>query len=366
METTRGLRPTLAEVIRLAVVVAFMAGAYVLGDDIADALDRTDEVEGIRLFAAIGGALVGYLVGGVGGRLVLRSVDEASDRIESVDAPVLIASGMGATLAAVFGMILFAPVLVLPGRAVTVPVAIAVVLVLVYAGGRVGATRAGELSRFVGVRGRVEVTTPSRGAGTRIVDTSALIDGRLVDIARCGFLTGTLVVPQFVLDEVQGLADAEDVRRRTLGRRGLDTLRTLQDDGIVPVEVTLDDARDVATVDGKLAWLCRTRGASLVTTDANLASVTEVGGVRVLNVHALAEAVRPPATPGDRFTVRIVKPGTESGQGVGYLDDGTMVVVERAEDQVGVEVDVDVTSVMTSRRGRMLFATRSDDAGPGA
>lgn len=351
------------ETFRMGVVLGLTAAGFTTGDEIADVLGRQD-VEAVRLVASILGALVGYLTGGIVGRLSVRRVDLAQRRIEAIEAPVLIAGILGATIGSLFGGILFLPVLVLPGRMITIPLAMAVVLVLVYGGARIGATRGGELARYLGVRGRVEVRTPSRGIGTRLVDTSALVDGRLVEVARCGFLDGTLVVTRFVLDEVQGLADAQDPRKRALGIRALDIVRTLQEDGIVVVEVTDEDPPDVGTVDGKLAAICRRRGASLVTTDANLAQAAEVSGIRVLNVNALAEAVRPPAVPGDRLEVRLIRSGTEPDQAVGFLDDGTMVVVERAADRIGVAVEVDVTSIVTNRRGRMLFAVPSDERSP--
>lgn len=351
------------ELFRMAVVLGLTAFGFAIGDDVASAVGA-EEVEPVRLVASVLGALIGYIVGGVVGRMGVRRVDLAQQRIEAIEAPVLISGILGATIAAVFGVIVFVPIMLLPGRIVTVPLGLALLLIMVYAGVRIGAARGGELARYLGVRGRVEVRSPSRGSGTRLIDSSSLIDGRLVDVARCGFLDGILVVPRFVLEEVQALADAEDPRKRALGIRGLDTVRTLQDEGIVPVEVTDQDPPDVATVDGKLAALCRSRGASLVTTDANLAQVAEVSGVRVLNVNALAEAVRPPAVPGDRLLVRVLKSGTEPEQGVGYLDDGTMVVVERAADLQGEQVTVDVTSIVTNRRGRMLFAVRAEEREP--
>lgn len=351
------------EFVRLAVVLALTAAGFALGDDIADLIGRAD-TEATRLVASVLGALLGYLVGGALGRGSLRRVDAAQQRVEAIDAPVLVAGVLGAILCGAFGVVLFSPVLVLPARTVTIPIAIAALVLLVYAGARLGATRGGDLARYLGVRGRVEVRTPSRGIGTRVVDSSALIDGRIVDVARCGFLDGTLVVPQFVLEEVQGLADSRTPHQRAVGVRGLDAVRVLQEDGLVAVEVTDEDPVDVETVDGKLTAICRRRHAPLVTTDANLAQVAEISGIRVLNVNALADAVRPPAVPGDRLQVRVLRTGTEPGQGVGYLEDGTMVVIERAAEHVHDEVTVDVTSIVTNRRGRMLFAVVAGEATP--
>lgn len=350
------------EVVRLGIVVLLTAAGFALGPALDDLVGRSAPTE-TRLLTSVLGALVGYLLGGVAGRGVVRSVDVAQERLQRVDAGVLIAAVIGATLGALLGIAVLAPVLVLPGRSVTVPAAFVATISLAYAGGRLGAARGGDLSRYVGVRGRLQVTSPSRGGGTKLVDTSALIDSRLVDVARAGFLEGTLVVPRFVLHEMQAMADVEDRRRRSAAKRGLDALQVLQDEHLVAVEITDDDVPGVAEVDAKLAALCRARNAALLTVDGNLARVAEIGGVRVLNLHALADALRPPVVPGDRVRLQVIKPGTEPGQAVGYLSDGTMVVVERAAPRIGAEVEADVTSIMSTRQGRMLFAALAEDGG---
>ena len=205
------------EAFRMAVVLGLTAVGFTFGDEIAAAAG-VDDVEAVRLLASVLGALVGYILGGVIGRLGVRRVDLAQERLEAIEAPVLVAALLGGTLAGLATAVVLSPILLLPGRAITVPFALAVLLLLVYAGVRIGATRGGDLARYLGVRGRVEVRSPSRGAGTRLLDSSALIDGRLVDVARCGFLDGTLVVPQFVLEEVQGLADAQEHPQARPGR----------------------------------------------------------------------------------------------------------------------------------------------------
>lgn len=322
----------------------------------APALVRGVDPESARLVGALLGALFGYLIGGGAGRAALHGVDEVQERATRVDAPVLIAAGLGATVTTVVAGVLVTPLLFVPNRGIAIPLALVVVLLASYAGAKIGATRGGDLSRFVGVRGRVEVSSPARGGGVKVVDTSALADGRMPQVARAGFLEGTLVVPEFVLSELHGLADSEDRRKRDAGRRGLDSVRALQDEGAVVVEVSQDDVPRVAEVDGKLAVLASQRGASLLTTDSGLARVAEVAGTRVLNLHELAEAVRPPARPGDTLRIQLVKEGTEAGQGVGYLTDGSMVVVEHAGDSVGEWLAVEVTSITQTSRGRMLFA----------
>lgn len=343
------------ELVRLLVVLLLTAVGYALGPAAASAFEA-DPVTA-RLVTSVLGSLIGYVLGGVTGRGLVTGVDRAEERLRRVEAAVLIAAILGATFAGVLGLLLLGPVLVLPARTITVPIAVAIVGVLVYVGARLGAARGGDLLRFVGARGRIHVTSPSRGEGVKLVDSSTLIDGRLLEVVRAGFVQGTLVVPRFVVDEMQGLADSQDARRRNAGRRGLDALRMLQDEQMVAVEVTDDDAPAFQDVDAKLAALARERNAALLTVDSNLARAAEVGGARVLNLHVLAEALRPPVIPGERITLRIVKPGTEQAQGVGYLPDGTMVVVERAAPLVGDTVVAEVTSLLQTRNGRMVFAT---------
>jgi len=353
------VRPTrggyaFVEILRLIIVILLTAGGFAIGPTIAPRFDT--EPETTRLVCSVLGALLGYLLGGVIGRSVVRGVASAEERMARVDATELVTALIGSTLMALFGMAVLWPVLLLPNKEFTVPFAMAVLASLMYAGGRFGAARGGDFLRFLGVRGRIEVSSPSKGQGAKIVDTSALIDGRLAEVARAGFLEGTLVIPRFVLVELQGIADAEDPRRRNAGRRGLDTLRVLQEDRVVAIEVTDDEAPLVADVDGKLAAIARERNAHLITVDSNLARVAEISGVQVLNLHALADSLRPPVSPGERLTVVISKVGREAGQGVGYLPDGTMVVVERAAPSVGASVTAEVTSLMQTRNGRMVFA----------
>ena len=305
------------------------------------------------------GAAFGYLGGGVFGRFAVGQIDAAERRLSSVPAGVLLAAAVGgfAGLALAFGITW--PVLLLGGKAITLPIAAIVIAVLAGAGVRLGAARGGDLLRFMGASGRLP--TPSRGSGSayKVVDTSALIDGRLLHVCRSGFVEGTLMVPQAVCFELQGLADSGDEERRRRGRRGLDVLAALQRSAGVALEVVADDVPEVRDVDAKLLAMARERGAALVTVDGNLARVAEVQGVRVLNLHALAEDLRPPVAPGDRLAVTIVRSGREPGQGVGFMEDGTMVVVEGARGDRGRTVDAVVTSILSNPNGRMVFATRA-------
>jgi uncharacterized protein YacL len=200
-------------------------------------------------------------------------------------------------------------------------------------------------------------TGEGEGAIPRIVvDTSAIIDGRIADIADSGFLFGILEVPRFVLDEVQRLADSSDSMRRTRGRRGLEILARMRKSGTTPVVVIDEDVPGVAEVDSKLVALAKRHGRAVLTNDLNLNRIADLQGVRVLNVNSLANAVKPALLPGEDLRVRVIQPGKDAGQGVGYLDDGTMVVVEGGAKSIDSELDVTVTRVLQTVAGRMVFA----------
>ncbi len=188
-----------------------------------------------------------------------------------------------------------------------------------------------------------------------LVDTSVIIDGRIVDIARAGFAPGKLLVPRFVLAELQLIADSGDAMKRGRGRRGLEMLHTMRQSG-VDMEIIEDDFSDIKEVDAKLVRLARQLGCNVLTTDYNLNRVASIEGVRVLNINELANAVRPVVIPGERMRTKIVQPGKEKNQGVGYLADGTMIVVDSGDRLLGQEVEVEITRVFQTVAGKMLFA----------
>lgn len=189
-----------------------------------------------------------------------------------------------------------------------------------------------------------------------LLDTSAIIDGRIADISQTGFISGTLVVPRFVLNELQKIADSADTMRRARGRRGLEMLNRLQKDATVPIEITDSDVEDVAEVDGKLVKMARSLHCPIITNDFNLNRVAELQGVKVLNINELANAVKPVLLPGEDILIKIIQEGKELGQGVGYLDDGTMIVVEGGRQYMGMTIEVTVTRVLQTVAGRMIFA----------
>jgi uncharacterized protein YacL len=199
------------------------------------------------------------------------------------------------------------------------------------------------------------------GRPTKLVDTSSLIDGRIADLATTGFIDGPLVIPEFVLREMQQIADASDPRKRTRGKRGFDVVQRLQRLPGLAVEVDPADVPGVTEVDEKLLALARARGAKIVTTDYNLNKRAELTGVVVLNVNDLANALKPAAVAGEAMRVHVLREGKESGQGVAYLDDGTMVVVDQGKRWIGQTVDVAVTSVLQTSAGRIIFTRLRDD-----
>ena len=193
-----------------------------------------------------------------------------------------------------------------------------------------------------------------------MLDTSAIVDGRITDITKAGFLEGTLLVPRFVLNELQQIADSADALKRNRGRRGLDVLHNLRNDPGIQIS---DKDYDEVGVDGKLIKLSQEINGALITTDFNLNKVASVQGVRVLNINELANAVKQVVLPGETLEVSILKEGKESGQGIAYLDDGTMIVVEDGRKHIGELAQIEVTSVIQTVAGKMIFGRTRRDRG---
>nr|MBO2504998.1 PIN domain nuclease [Bacilli bacterium] len=241
-------------------------------------------------------------------------------------------------------------------------------IILGYLGFRVGFKKRDELSQLftksgVGAKKKAgEAGQPgSEKTLYKLLDTSVIIDGRIADIATTGFIEGVLVVPQFVLTELQHIADSSDTLKRTRGRRGLDMLKKLQDGKSVNVIISEEDFDDIQEVDLKLVRLAKKMGAKILTNDFNLNKVCELHHVQVLNINELANAVKPVVIPGEDMQVVVIKDGKEQNQGVAYLDDGTMIVVEGGRNYIGQAITVTVTSVLQTSAGRMIFAKPKDE-----
>lgn len=231
-------------------------------------------------------------------------------------------------------------------------VQIVCLLLFVYFGAATGAAK-GELLNLgaLGVFGAEQETRSSH----KILDTSVIIDGRIADIAETGFIDGVLVIPQFVLQELQMVADSQDSMKRTRGRRGLDVLQRIQKMTNVQVKIAEEDFPQVREVDMKLIELARLFSCKIVTNDFNLNKVAHVRGVEVLNINELTNSLKPVVLPGELMRVFILKEGKEYNQGVAYLDDGTMVVVDNARRMISKTVDISVTSVLQTTAGKMIF-----------
>ncbi|MEW6045308.1 MAG: PIN domain-containing protein [Bacillota bacterium] len=240
-----------------------------------------------------------------------------------------------------------------------------------YVGMMVGVRKREELSGAFLLRRRPRAEAGAEQAGAAsgevvrpvLLDTSAIIDGRIGDVCRTGFVEGTLVVPSFVIQELQRVADSSDPVRRNRGRRGLDMLSRLQKEPRVRVEIV--EANGRGDVDLRLIKLAQRMGARVVTSDFNLNKVASLHGVSVLNVNELANALKPVVLPGEEMSVQLIRDGKEQGQGVGYLDDGTMIVVDGGRKYIGETVDVTVTSVLQTAAGRLIFARPKADGRPG-
>ncbi len=279
-------------------------------------------------------------------------------RLASIPTYVFVAAIAGFAIALLMSALLAVPLSMLPGHwGDFTPLVVS--LFLSFIGISIMVMRGRELFQMFGI------VLPERGAGMGrgvsrngqvIVDTSAIIDGRIADISQTGFIPGALIIPRFVLDELQHIADSYDAVRRNRGRRGLEMLAKLQKESGVSVEITEMDVKDVREVDSKLVRLAKIFGCAIVTNDFNLNRVAELQGVQVLNVNELANAVRPVVLPGEEMAVRIIQEGKEFGQGVGFLDDGTMIVVEGGRRYINNRIDVVVTRVLQTAAGRMIFA----------
>jgi uncharacterized protein YacL len=194
----------------------------------------------------------------------------------------------------------------------------------------------------------------------KVLDTSVIIDGRIFDICQTGFVEGTLIIPNFVLEELRHIADSSDSLKRNRGRRGLDILNRIQKELSIDVQIWEKDFPDLSEVDTKLLKLAQTINGKVITNDYNLNKVAEFQGVPVLNINELANAIKPVVLPGEEMQIQIIKDGKESGQGIAYLDDGTMIVVEGGRKFIGETIDVTVTSVLQTAAGRMIFAKQKE------
>lgn len=286
----------------------------------------------------------------IGGAIVLFEV-----RVKKITLKRLIGSALGSVFG-ILGAFLMSLVLsrALPNNTDTVPfVQLGLLLWMTYVGLIVGANK-GDMLNLAALGGLFGGEKTPRQSH-KILDTSVIIDGRIADIAETGFLDGTLVIPQFVLRELQLVADSADSMKRNRGRRGLDILQKIQKMAELNVQIVEEDFPNVREVDMKLIELAKVFDCKIVTNDFNLNKVAQLHGVHVLNINELANALKPIVLPGEAMRVFILKEGKEYNQGVAYLDDGTMVVVDNAKKMISKTIDISVTSVLQTTAGKMIF-----------
>jgi uncharacterized protein YacL len=329
-------------------------------------LARAAATEQIALYATVF-ALVGALIGLVATPwITTRPVGALRNRIRQMPAHQLVAGIFGLTLGLVVALLITYPLSLLP-EPYRYILPLVVAILFSYLGIAVMVTRQQDILHLLEGSRLLRSGEPAASLGRReeryvLLDTSVIIDGRIADVSQTGFISGTLLVPRFVLNELQHIADSSDMLRRNRGRRGLDILNRLQKDSLTPVRITDMDVEDAREVDDKLILLAKQLGCPVLTNDYNLNRVAELQGVAVLNINELANAVKAVFLPGETMQIKVVQEGKEKEQGVAYLDDGTMIVVEDGRRHINQTVNVVVTKVLQTSAGRMIFA-RPESAG---
>ncbi len=343
-------------IVRLVGMVVLMIGGGILGLNWAPRVGQPVDLWGI-VFALVG-ALVGLIITPF---ITTRPIRLLRSKIAQISAPKMISGIIGLVVGLIIAALVASPLSLLPqpfGQILPFLGA----LIFGYIGVAVFVMRQNDI--FGILRSRFSFAgndSRTRSEQNILLDTSVIIDGRVADIARTGFISGSMLVPSFVLNELQHIADSSESLRRQRGRRGLDILNRLQKDTSIPFRITDIDVEGVREVDDKLVILAKQLRCPILTNDYNLNRVAELQGVLVLNINELANAVKAVYIPGETMEVQVIQEGKESGQGVGYLDDGTMVVIEDGKDYIDQLIPVVVTKVLQTAAGRMIFARINQD-----
>ncbi len=314
-------------------------------------------------YYAIGGILLGlifYILTPVLINIFNRLVSWADTKLKVVPTQDIALVALSMIITLLIGLLLSYPIYRIP--VVGVFISPVITLFLVFIGVRFVLNRKEEFTFLSSLFNRNIRSGGRENEVFKILDTSAIIDGRIVDICKTGFMEGVIVVSGFVLEELRHIADSPDLLKRNRGRRGLDVLNKIQKEMDIPVQIYEGDFEDIAEVDSKLVKLAKTINGKIITNDFNLNKVCELQGISVLNINELANAVKPVVLPGEEMVAQIIKDGKEAGQGIAYLDDGTMIVVEGGRRYIGETIEVLVTSVLQTAAGRMIFAKPKQDA----
>jgi uncharacterized protein YacL len=351
---------------RWVVTVLGLAGGFALAhysigpleDILHITLSVTDRTSILTLVAVLGG-LLGYAGSVPLLNSIWRGTSWAENKLEKMPIPDIMSGVVGLSVGLIINFLLASSLARIPWAGNFLPTGSAILLG--YLGLSVGIKKREELGALLGLLNprllsRLDRARQEPAASAKLLDTSVIIDGRIADVCKTGFLEGPLVVPGFVLEELRHIADASDPLKRNRGRRGLDVLDAIQKLGSPAVQILDRDAGVDEDVDSKLVRLAKQMKAKVLTNDYNLNRVAQLHGVRVLNINELANALKPVVLPGEDMVVQVIRDGKEHGQGVGYLDDGTMIVVEGGRRHIGEHVPVQVTSVYQTGAGRMIFA----------
>lgn len=311
------------------------------------------------------GALIFYIISLPSVKYVEQAIGKVEEFVSQLSLTYLIAGSLGTIIGLLLAWLISMPLIAWDWAVISDVVPLLLTAFFAYMGFRVGTSRRQEIQTLFQPKAKQEVEESSqileRNADDnfrkyKILDTSVIIDGRIYDIVMTGFLEGTILIPNFVLHELQHIADSSDSLKRVRGRRGLDILNALQKEEGLQVENYDGDFSEIEEVDAKLVKLAKVLDGVVVTNDYNLNKVCEFQNVPVLNINELANAVKPVVIPGENMVVTIVKAGTERTQGVAYLDDGTMIVVEEGQHYMNKTIEVVVTSALQTAAGRMIFA----------
>jgi uncharacterized protein YacL len=336
-------------IVRLLGMVVLGVAGWKLGEYLAGSSEPQYYLRYVVVLMLAGVALGGLATPWV----IVRPFRFIRRRIRQLPAQELFAIIVGLILGLIVGALL-APVLAnLPAPFGEIMPFVGALL-FAYLGVAVMTMRQEDIFALVGTRFSGE--SRSREEKPVILDTSVIIDGRIADISQTGFISGTMLVPRFVLNELQHIADSPDTLRRNRGRRGLDMLNRLKAESVVPVRITDMDVPEAREVDDKLVMLAKNLHCPILTNDYNLNRVAQLQGVVVLNINELANAVKPVLLPGETIDVKIIQEGKELGQGIGYLDDGTMIIIEEGRSYIGLTVPVLVKKVLQKPEGRLVFA----------
>lgn len=345
----------------IGIVLGFVFSSYLLKNDYFNGSTGIKLVFVIFITVFLGFIL--YLISPLIISLIINIMDHIEKSIQKMSITEVIAGAIGA----ITGLIISSFIVSLFSGINVVGLSIAIVMDVVMAalGAEIAIKKREDLMLMLSSFKKAsnvkdkKIKTPYIG-DAKILDTSVIIDGRIFDICQTGFIEGSLIIPNFVLDELRHIADSSDNLKRNRGRRGLDILKKIQKELNIDVQIYEKDFPEIPEVDSKLLKLAQVLNGKVVTNDYNLNKVAEVHGVSVLNINELANAVKPVVLPGEEMKILIIKDGKESGQGIAYLDDGTMIVVEGGRKFIGETKDVVVTSVLQTAAGRMIFAKQKE------